>query len=303
MTGISRPLFDFKQIHPFLIETLQMDTFLMGEGLSAEDIKVRISEYEMIIKEANTDLYKVLKYNTYDCKKYRINFKTDRQREELRNNIKKQLIQFIRPDDDDDISYNVGGMLPKSGYVSENREVYIVIGLPASGKSHIAALISDATNSKLIDSDFVKRKFPEFVKVNGASLVHKESKMIASEIRQEAIDKGENIVIPIIGDDFNELVELIKAFKTRRYKPFVILVELDRIKAAQRALLRFAKTKRYIPLNNIVDGYAQNPALTYYKLREFYPKERCMLIDTDVDFAIRYKKVSYHNCKELYEMI
>lgn len=303
MTGISRPLFDFNQIHPFLIETLQMDKLLAKKELSNDEIQVKISEYEMIIKEANADLYKVLKYNTYDCAKYRINFRTEKQREKLRNNIKQQLIGSKRPDDDDSICYNNGGMLPKSGYVTKNKEAYIIIGLPASGKSHIAALISDATNSKLIDSDFVKRKFPEFIKLNGASLVHKESKMIAGEIRREAIDNGENIVIPIVGDDFNELVELIKVFKSRRYKPFIILVELDRIKAAQRALLRYEKTKRYIPLNNIVDGYAQNPALTYYKLREFYPKERCMLIDTDVDFEIRYKKISHHNCKELYEMI
>ena len=82
--------------------------------------------------------------------------------------------------DDDKIKLGVGGCLPlPDGHLNNDKQFYIVIGLPASGKSSISAKIADATGSAVLDSDFAKRKLPEFrEKDNGASLVHKESQVI-----------------------------------------------------------------------------------------------------------------------------
>ena len=50
--------------------------------------------------------------------------------------------------------------------------------LPASGKSTIANSIADLYGAYIIDSDFAKRKIPEFGHEFGASIVHEESSII-----------------------------------------------------------------------------------------------------------------------------
>jgi hypothetical protein len=64
-------------------------------------------------------------------------------------------------------------------------------------------------------------------------------------------------------------------------------VSLDRKKATIRAIGRFIKTGRYVPLGLIFDGYANDPLNTYFFMKdgidiETNPFDSFALISTDV---------------------
>ena len=93
-----------------------------------------------------------------------------------------------------------------NGEVRNDRRADIIIGLPASGKSSaLVDPISSKYKSMLIDSDEAKKLIPEFDDGFGAGFVHEESKGIVSLVLSNATDKGENVVIPIVGSDYAKL--------------------------------------------------------------------------------------------------
>jgi len=309
MSEIARPLFEEEQISSFLSAIDFVNYFSDKDNLervfgNVLDVNIAFAQSVTLIKDANNDLLDVVTNNTLDSKNHRATpYKTDEEREGLRNNIINELTSTIRPEDDEKICYGKGGMLPSSGVVSAKREAFIIIGLPASGKSGIASKVSDYFDAVLIDSDFAKRKIPEFCKKNGATLVHKESKMIKDEIMHAAIYKGLNFVLPIIGSDYEEVLNTINGLRRHRYKVSVILVELDRVKATRRAFSRFIKTKRYIPLSKILDEYSNGPSLVFYKILTQKPNLPMALIDTDVPFGNKPKIVVEQKFREIRKII
>jgi len=48
----------------------------------------------------------------------------------------------------------------------------------------------------------------------------------------------------------------------------LVVVSLDRQEACARALERYIKTRRYVPLSLIFDVYGNEPILTYYRIRD-----------------------------------
>lgn len=74
------------------------------------------------------------------------NYKSDKLRWELRAVIISELLSLKRPENDDDITLGYGGALPNTE-LKRDRKAYILIGLPASGKSGIANSISEQFNS------------------------------------------------------------------------------------------------------------------------------------------------------------
>ena len=141
MSGVARPLLEEKQISSFLSSIEFEDYFSNEDNLkrvfsNTTEEEVALAQSITLIREANNDLVEMVENNTFDSDEYRAPpYKTDEQRANLRKEIIEQLTSQIRPDDDELIAYGVGGMLPKSGTVRENKEAFIIIGLPASGKS------------------------------------------------------------------------------------------------------------------------------------------------------------------------
>ena len=194
-------------------------------------------------------------------------------RKKLRKQIVDELFHIQRLDNDDDISIDHGGAAPKTGVKSEGKAFYI-IGPPASGKSSVAAKLADEFGCFILDSDFAKRKLPEFTnQIGAASLVHEESDdLIFGEqgLITKCVPLRHNIVIPKIGHNIDSVIDFCSALKNAGYKVFLISVDLDRQKATQRAYNRFVKTKRYIPLSLIFDGYGNQPTLNYFKIKQKY---------------------------------
>lgn len=214
----------------------------------------------------------------------------------LRKQIVTELVELPREESDEDIRLGTGGALPLSEIKREKKAI-IIIGLPASGKSTIANNIADHYGAVILDSDFAKRKLPEFKDSSaGASLVHDESDVLIFGYNEN--DKPDdfqslieicnsndfNIVIPKIGHSYKSVNDLAKGLKLFGYETHLVLVSLDRRKATLRAVKRFVDTKRYVPLSLIFDGYGNDPILSFYRL-----KDRIMLDEVFID---SYGKIS-----------
>lgn len=223
-------------------------------------------------------------------------YRMDDIREKLRAQILNELEHLERLDSDDDISLGVGGAMPKTKPL-KGKKLYYVIGPPASGKSTIANMIADATGSYILDSDFAKRKLPEYSnQIGGATLVHEESDVLIfsyecggkpQNMLDFCIKNGYNMVIPKIGANIQNIVDFCKKLKDIGFIPYLVSVDLDREKAVQRAYNRYVATNRYVPLSLIFDGYGNQPTLNYFKIKQKYNDlfRGFAQISTDVEFG------------------
>ncbi|MGI4737529.1 MAG: zeta toxin family protein [Janthinobacterium lividum] len=212
-----------------------------------------------------------LKYKDYRSTQY----SEDGARAELREQILLELISESRLDKDDDIRLGQGGAMPKTP-VQRGKQAFIVTGLPASGKSGIANQIADANGAVVLDNDYAKRKFPEFLQgAFGATVLHAESSIIILDDEEEApnlkgycLSEDYNVVIPKIGYDAESLRRLAVYFGKYGYAVHLTLVSLDRQQATLRAYHRFVESGRYVPLSLIFDVYSNNPTLVYFRLKQ-----------------------------------
>ncbi|MCW2259614.1 MULTISPECIES: zeta toxin family protein [Sphingobacterium] len=289
----SRPLNNFELVEHFLQNAL---------SINIEDDKM----YEIVCQVVSTEL-NIENFDesliSLNSKSYRINkYRKDSQRLLLQKRIVAELLIETRLENDEDIVLGKGGAFPLKP-VKTDRNAFIVIGLPASGKSGISNIIADEYGAIILDSDYAKRKLPEFSALPfGATLVHEESdKIIFSSNNKDSfkslfehcIETGANIVLPKIGSNLTGIITLIEILKKSNYFVHLTLVELDRVKASQRALTRFNESRRYVPLGLIFDTYANNPTTTFYKIITYNNSdlESYGCISTDVKKDEKPKKV------------
>lgn len=139
-----------------------------------------------------------------------------------------------------------------NGAEKKERKAFIVIGLPASGKSSaVAERLARKYGALIIDSDEAKERLPEFTDGLLADAVHKESSKIAERVRSNAIENGDNIVLTLVGKTESKLRNLISALKNNGYEVNLHYVDLPVDKAMERGRARFAETGRNVPLDYI----------------------------------------------------
>jgi Zeta toxin len=280
----SRPLNNFELVEHFLVNALEYDIETNGNY----DIVPDIVATELNIENFDESLI------TRASKSYRVlDYRKESQRLNLQKQIVLELLTEKRLPSDNDITLGKGGAFPNTA-LRTNQDAYIVIGLPASGKSGISGEIADAFGCLILDSDYVKRKLPEFSKLPfGATLVHEESDYVIfgenkpkkfGSLFDKCIETNANIVVPKIGANYESVLALIELLEKNNYKPHLTLVELDRIKSTQRALHRFKTTGRYVPLSLIFDTYNNSPSVTFYKLITYNSNKLASfgVISTDV---------------------
>lgn len=260
----SRLLIDLDQVEHFLKEVLEYDY-----ENELPDIAYDICQREQGLLHVN------VRENTLDSVRFRHrDYKDDMRRKRLRTEIIEELYVASRLQNDEEICLGKGGSKPIVDIVSQG-QAYIVIGLPASGKSSICNQISDQFGAMVIDSDYAKRKLPEYSKFEyGATLVHAESSQIIwgsksdpNCLYSKALQDKHNIVIPTVGQKIRELLMLSDQLRRAKYKVHLILVSLLRKEATIRAIKRFNDTSRYVPLGLIFDGFGNDPILNYYMIK------------------------------------
>ena len=165
--------------------------------------------------------------------------------------------------DDDKIPYPG----PVTNSPDATKRAVIVLGPPASGKSTIANPIARKFDATIIDPDEAKKLLPEYGGGVGANAVHSESKAIIELVQEIAMEQGDNIVIPTVGQDLGKVRTQIKTLKDRGYEVDVVDVVVPAADARIRMYGRFAKTGRIIPAKYL-DEVGDNPSKNYDILRE-----------------------------------
>lgn len=259
--SICRPIITNEAVEEFLQNVVDV-----SDENEIEEMGKAIVLREMALSRVNN---KSTMHNTdYRDRQYR----TEDSREQLREQIFRELITLPRLSDDEQIRLGEGGALPVSCSCISGKQAYIIIGLPASGKSGIATKIAEEKGAIILDADYAKRKLPEFNREYGAALVHDESDAIIFGGRRNVfgycVAGGFNMVIPKIGAKKEKIYELASELKEKGYSVHLVLVSVDRRVSTRRAYERYRKTQRYIPLTLIFDEYANEPTLTYYRIRE-----------------------------------
>lgn len=227
------------------------------------------------------DFYSKKSNGTIDDEHFRnLNYRNDNDRWKLRTQIVKELFSQQRLSNDDNIKLGLkgGGALPSE--LKNECKAFIVTGLPASGKSGLSEKLAEEVGGIILDSDYAKRKLPEYKQTIGADYVHKESKSIVfgnefkeqpsyfQSLLEKSFEISANIVVPIIGDTVSSVLKIQEMLCTWEYSVNLVHLSIDKFEATRRALIRFKNSKRYVPLDKIFYTFGDNnPTLAYYKMR------------------------------------
>lgn len=213
------------------------------------------------------------------------NILTD-ERNAMRNRIKKAAlsptISKTVPIEGMDVEFetNEGLKEGESYEVEKGRKAFITIGFPAAGKSTtFANPLAKKYKARLCDSDTIKKALPEFSNGYGGNAVHEESTLINEAVLSEAVDRGENVVYPILGYKPEKLRDVIGLFKSKGYEVGLCFKDMPVNIAKGRLLVRFLQKGRYLPLqciskakNGLAESFEQNKRIADSYIRTTNPK-------------------------------
>lgn len=145
------------------------------------------------------------------------------------------------------LGYTDAGMkAPKTSPLKSERVATIVTGPPASGKSTVANEIARRTNAALVDSDVVKKSIKGFKGGIGANAVHEESSILSKRWLAAHVAKGDNIVLPRVGDNAQKLAADVNRLREAGYKVNVTNVHVPPDVSMTRMLRRFDRSGRLV---------------------------------------------------------
>lgn len=274
MPSFRRPLNTQALVKRMLINALDLRDY---ENTIGPEIVKRV-----LSAERGIDKYDAFN-QTLDSEKLRKReYKTEVQRWALRNRIVKELVTMPQLENDDDIKLGAGGALPRSE-VQKGGEAFLIIGLPAAGKSTLSNSLSQDYGAVILDSDYAKRKLPEFdATYYGASIVNKESSRIIwgfpatdfQDVSTTCFENLFNVVAPRIGSVPSQVRRDVRMMRAWGYtKIHLILISVSKREATIRALRRFYSSGRYVPSGLILDEFGNDPSYCYYYLRNKFASE------------------------------
>ena len=165
--------------------------------------------------------------------------------------------------------------------VSQGKPIAVFTGgSPASGKSHFIKEVADyLTNESIfhLDADGIRAKLPEYKGWN-ASATHKETQYITNSILNN-IGEGKCRYDFIYDGTMNKAEKyypLIKKVNELGYDTYIIFMDIPYGVARSRALARYQKSGRYVPIEVIDDFFAPRPnsggkTMGQYALDELKP--------------------------------
>lgn len=207
-----------------------------------------------------------------DRHKRKHGFSSTAARAELRRQIVNELTTQKRPKRDEDLRLGPGGggALPRLGEPKCSRFACVVLGAPASGKSSISAMIADETSAVVIDADYAKRKLPEYDNGLGADLVHAESSALVEGpggLFEWVAEREQNLVYVLVGRDQQKVQLHLADLKALGYDVHLVGTVVKPETAAKRALERFDRDGRYVPLDYIYYDVGTRPGETIEALK------------------------------------
>ena len=179
---------------------------------------------------------------------------------------------------DDGLAY--GGRPRAEG---EAKRAVIVLGPPASGKSSISNPIARKINATILDPDEAKKVLPEYKGGQGTNAVHRESKDMTAELREIVALKGDNVVVPTVGDEVDKIADMATYWKKKGYEVDIVDVVVPPDEARARMLNRFSKTGRLVPFEYI-NEVGNKPTQTYDILKSQGIADGYTRIDNSVGY-------------------
>lgn len=173
------------------------------------------------------------------------------------------------------------------GAKKQEKQAYLIIGLPASGKSSMANPLEAETGSLIVDSDMAKERLPEFIESNGqrADQVHLESQIISEEVLKIAMQNGDNMILPIVGKSEKSIMSKYDRLKAAGYDVHLRLVDLPIEKTIERAVNRFRETGRLVPIDYITNEVGYRPVQNYVIMEKKGIFASYEAISTDVKYG------------------
>lgn len=139
-------------------------------------------------------------------------------------------------------------MTPPAAPVKQDKELIIIVGPPAAGKSTLANPIARQKGAMIVDADEAKKLIPGYDNGVGANVVHEESSQLNKLVFKAAINTDGNIVVPAVGGNPDKLIQhYIGPAKEKGYRVTLVDMMVDPEVALNRMYSRFISQDRLIP--------------------------------------------------------
>lgn len=152
----------------------------------------------------------------------------------------------------------------------KERKARLLLGPPAAGKSTSAEQIARTQGYAIVDGDDAKKVIPEFKDGLGASAVHQESSLMSSDVLVSMLERGDNVILPLVGGSPGSIRKRIETLKAAGYDVTVDLVDVNEDEAARRMAGRALGTGRHISSSYFM-SIGDGPSKTYETLKGEYP--------------------------------
>ena len=158
-----------------------------------------------------------------------------------------------------------------TGAAKKDRQLTIVMGPTASGKSTFVNKEKEALGAIVADSDDIKKLLPEFTNGANANGVHIESSIINYQIMKLASKNGDNIIYPTTGRFSEKLQKVISNAEKEGYTVKVKLITADVPELQMRNVTRTFTQNRLIDGRKLItDDIVKQIENNYNALNEKY---------------------------------
>ncbi len=194
------------------------------------------------------------------------------------------------------------GEVQYTGPVKQEKRLDVVIGPPAAGKSSaLVDPISREYGSRVLDSDDVKARLPEFDGGLNSSYLHNESRLVWKKMQARAVALGDNVVLPIVGGKQSSVEKTIQPYLDAGYSINLHYMELDANKAIGRGLNRYLSNGRYIEPPYLFNANNGGVEATYEAMKSGGSIDGYSKWDNDVPWGHHPRFVEGTALRELYE--
>lgn len=156
----------------------------------------------------------------------------------------------------------------------QERKAILMIGPPAAGKTTLVNKIISESAYTVVDPDIIKTGHlgydglrEDFAQGVGEDSIYKEVVAITNEIMKRLTDAGENIIIPKVGLDKEQIEEIARNLQFKGYSTELYLMDLPIEQSALRNISRFLEGQqkgnaRFVDLGFLTKS-ANNPYLNF----------------------------------------
>ena len=141
----------------------------------------------------------------------------------------------------------------KDKFKKDGKVAVITMGLPGVGKSTLANPVAKKLDATMIDADEVKKTLREFQGGVGANAVHKESQIIAEEVREVAMEQGDNLVLGKVGAKYDSIKNLANDLDKNGYRVIITHVKAPIDQIVEQQIGRQFRTGRLVNPDLFVD--------------------------------------------------